>query len=214
MQIYFVRHGESDANLRHVFSNRDAPHGLTERGRAQVEALAEKLRDIRFGAFYCSPIPRARQSADILAARLGVGYTVTPALLEYDVGELEGRSDAESWRHYDEVREVWFRERRWEARTGGGESFEEIRARFMPLIEQLKMADSPLPALLLGHGGTFTCMLPLALANVDFGVVRERSIDHTEYVLAETRGDELVCVRWGEEAISTPPVGFGTKPTA
>src|SRR3712207_7985054 len=50
-------------------SNRDVPHALTERGRAQVEALAEKLQGIQFGAFYCSPILRARQSANILAAR-------------------------------------------------------------------------------------------------------------------------------------------------
>src|SRR3712207_9226296 len=81
-------------------SNRDVPHALTERGRAQVAALAEKLQGIQLGAFYCSPILRARQSADILAARLGIDYQLTPALLEYDMGVLEGRSDDEGWRRY------------------------------------------------------------------------------------------------------------------
>ncbi len=60
MQLYFVRHGESEANLTHMFSNRDAPHALTAHGRAQVAALTEKLQGIRFGAFYASPccVPR------------------------------------------------------------------------------------------------------------------------------------------------------------
>ena len=204
MQLYFVRHGESEANLLNVFSNRDAPHGLTERGRAQVEALADKLAGIRFDAFYSSPILRARESAAILAARLGIAYTLTPALLEYDVGVLEGRCDPESWRHYDEVREAWFRERRWEVRTGGGESFEDIRRRFVPFVEQLTAAPAQGATLLLGHGGTFTCMLPLVLANIDFSFVREHGLGHTEYVLAERRGDALVCVQWGAKVFAEP----------
>ena len=40
MRIYFARHGESEANLLHVFSNRGVKHGLTARGRAQAETLA------------------------------------------------------------------------------------------------------------------------------------------------------------------------------
>src|ERR687886_3086288 len=157
MQLSFVRYGESEANLLNVFSNRDALHGLTERGRAQVEALAEKLVGIRFDAFYSSPIPRARESAAILAARLGIGYTLTPALLEYDVGALEGRCDAASWQDYGAVRDAWFIERRWDVRTGGGESFEDIRRRFVPFIEQLTASPAQGATLLLGHGGTFTC---------------------------------------------------------
>ena len=201
MQLYFVRHGESEANLLHVFSNRDAPHGLTERGKAQVEVLADNLAGVRFDAFYSSPIQRARESAEILAARLGLGHTLTPALMEYDVGALEGRCDAESWRHYDEVQEAWFIERRWDVRTGGGESFEDIRRRFVPFVEQLVASPTPGATLLLGHGGTFACMLPLVLANIDFDFVRTHGLGHTEYVLAETRGDALVGVQWGQRRI-------------
>lgn len=198
MQLYFVRHGESEANLARVFSNRDAPHALTERGRTQVEALAEKLQDIHFGAFYASPILRARQSADILAARLGIDYQLTPALLEYDVGSLEGHSDDVSWQRYDDLLRAWLADRRWEQRIDGGESFEEMRERFMPLIEAILHANTLQPTLLLGHGGTFRCMLPLILRNVDFCFTLEHGIEHTEYVLAETRGGELVCMQWGD----------------
>ena len=48
MKIYFVRHGESVANLLHEFSNRGFKHGLTERGFQQAEQLSQKLRGIPF----------------------------------------------------------------------------------------------------------------------------------------------------------------------
>jgi probable phosphoglycerate mutase len=128
MQLYFVRHGESEANVRQVFSNsdRDTAFGLTDVGQAQVEGLAGRLAGIPFAAFYCSPVLRARQSADIVSARLGIDYVVTPAIAEYDVGELEGKSDAASWQRYYAVRQAWFRDKEWTARIEGGESFEDI----------------------------------------------------------------------------------------
>jgi broad specificity phosphatase PhoE len=84
-------------------SHSDLSYGLTDAGRAQVERLAEQLAGVPFGAFYGSPVLRARLSAEILSARLGLDYVIAPALTEYDVGELEGRSDAASWQRYDEV---------------------------------------------------------------------------------------------------------------
>jgi probable phosphoglycerate mutase len=200
MRLYFVRHGESEANIRQVFSNfnRDPSHGLTDRGRAQVERLAEQLVGIPFAAFYSSPVLRARQSAEILSARLGVDYVVAPALAEYDVGELEGRSDAASWRRYYEVRDAWFRDKNWSARIRGGESFDDIRARFVPFIDGLLALHRPGPALLLGHGGTFHCMLPIILSNVSFELVVEHGMGHTSVVIAEQQAHGLECIQWGE----------------
>jgi broad specificity phosphatase PhoE len=52
MRIYFVRHGESEANLLNVFSNTGVKHPLTARGLAQVEALAERLQDAGITAIF------------------------------------------------------------------------------------------------------------------------------------------------------------------
>jgi broad specificity phosphatase PhoE len=205
MRLYFVRHGESEANVRQTFSNsssdRDPLSALTDVGRAQVERLAEQLAGVPFEAFYCSPVVRARQSADIVSARIGIDYVVTPALAEYHVGELEGKSDAASWQRYYDVRDAWFRDKDWAARIEGGESFEEIRARFVPFIEALVASPPPGPVLLLGHGGTFHCMLPIILSNVTFDLVLEHGMGHTSVVIAEQRADALVCVQWGTTAL-------------
>jgi broad specificity phosphatase PhoE len=203
-RLYFVRHGESEANRLHVFSNRDLPHGLTPTGRAQVERLAERLSGIPLAAFYASPTLRARQSAEILGRRLGLGYTVTPALAEFDVGVLEGRSDAASWRRYEALLDAWLGRGEWQARIEGGESFEDVRARFSRLIGALRAAPPAGPVLLLGHGGTFICMLPHLLANVGVAFARERSLGHTEVVIAELRADRLTCVAWGSVRFADP----------
>src|SRR5438132_8688279 len=107
-ELYFVRHGESMANTLRVFSNRDLAHSLTERGKEQVEALADGLQSISFAALYCSPILRARESAEILSRRLQLPYTVTPALAEWDVGILEGTSADAGWADYDALCEAWY----------------------------------------------------------------------------------------------------------
>jgi broad specificity phosphatase PhoE len=199
MQIYFARHGESVANLLNVFSNRDLPHGLTETGKEQVRILADKLQGTNWLAFYSSPILRARQSSDILGQKLGINYEVTEALREYDVGIWEGTSDRAGWQQYKEVAEEWLTGN-WQARMDGGESFNDIRQRFVPLIEELKTKYSREDGaiLLLGHGGTFRCMLPLILSNINANFVRQQPFSHTMVIIAELRGEELVCLRWGD----------------
>jgi broad specificity phosphatase PhoE len=67
MKIFLVRHGESEANAAGRIS--DDPSRLvsiTDRGRAQAEVAAEKLRAIRFTHAYASEFLRAQQTATIL----------------------------------------------------------------------------------------------------------------------------------------------------
>lgn len=204
MRIYFTRHGESEANLLHIFSNRDLKHALTPRGIEQVQRLADRLEDIRFDAFYTSPVYRAVQSADILSQRLNVAYSIEPALIEYHVGIWDGKDDKAGWQEYDRVLHEWLHNRNWDERMEGGESFNDIRARFVPFIESLLSAYSGSDAVILclGHGGTYRTMLPLVLANVDFGYTAVHSIGYSSYILAEQRGEHLVCLSWDGEQLS------------
>ena len=52
MRLYFVRHGESEANLLQEFSNRGLKHGLTPTGVRQATALAEALRGLQVAKIY------------------------------------------------------------------------------------------------------------------------------------------------------------------
>lgn len=76
-RLYFVRHGESEANVLKVISNRGSRHGLTEKGRRQSAELASNLEGSRATRIYSSPLLRALQTAETVSSALGVDYDVT-----------------------------------------------------------------------------------------------------------------------------------------
>jgi broad specificity phosphatase PhoE len=201
VNLYFVRHGESEANTRHVISNRESSFHLTAKGMEQAEALAEKIRNISFQAVFCSPVLRARETADVLSAALRVPYQVTEALREYDCGILEEKSDQESWGTHRRYFEDWLLLGEYASKPEGGECFLDIRDRFVPFVEGLMRADSHegQNILLVGHGGLFLLMLPLVLTNIDHSFATSLGMGNAEYVLARQESNGLVCLQWGEQ---------------
>ena len=202
MKLYFVRHGESEANLLREFSNRGFKHGLTERGLQQAGQLARDLRGTPFARIYTSPIKRAFQTAEILSEELGVPLEITPALREFDCGELEGKSDPESWAIYDRVFQQW-QAGNWAAHIPGGESHFEIQARFIPFIKMLIQKYADQNVLLVGHGGTYRCMFPLIVTNLDLTTLSKLEIHHTMPIIVEPCPDGLFCTHWGEIDLSS-----------
>jgi len=200
MKLYFVRHGESEANTRRVISNRESPFGLTDLGRQQAKSLADKLKDIPITAIFSSPVLRARETADILSQLLRQTYQITEALREYDCGILEEQSDAASWKLHREIYEDWTLHHNYQRQPEGGECFLDIQNRFLPFIEALTHNGSNTNhhILFVGHGGLFQLMLPLMLTNIDNGFVRSHGIKHTDCVIAEQQAGGLVCLQWGQ----------------
>ncbi len=99
--LILVRHGQTDANVRGLLLGRSDPP-LTAEGRRQARALAGALP--RPGRIVCSPLLRARQTADALAAEAPAGVTVEvdDRWIELDYGELDARPhtalDPAGWR--------------------------------------------------------------------------------------------------------------------
>jgi len=197
VKLYFVRHGESEANTQHVISNRNSLFELTECGREQAQTLAQKLSAIPFTAIFSSPILRARETAEILSQSFRLPYEVTEALREYDCGILEEKSDKESWRLHREFYDSWTLHHNYSNKPEGGECFVDIRERFLPFIESFKH-ESDDHILLIGHGGLFHLMLPLVLTNIDNEFVRTHWINHTECVIAELHSHRFIAQQWGD----------------
>jgi broad specificity phosphatase PhoE len=70
MMLYLLRHGESLANVEHLFAARKIDPPLSADGIRQILAQTEVLRDVDFDGFYTSPLLRARQSAHIVQRQL------------------------------------------------------------------------------------------------------------------------------------------------
>ena len=205
MRFYFVRHGESEANLLNEFSNQDfTKHPLTENGRAQAAALAETLRAVKLTALYASPLLRAQQTAEILNAPHGLPIQTSRALVEHDAGELEGRSDPAAWDAYMNLFNAWIVQRDLDARIEGGESFNDLRARFIPFIATLsdKYQGTDANIVLVAHGGIYHSMLPLLLTNVGYTFAYKHLLGNAAYVLAEQRDEGLVCLSWADTKLT------------
>jgi broad specificity phosphatase PhoE len=90
MDIYIIRHGQTDANLRHELQGRrDVP--LNERGRKQARRVRAFLvgRGVSFDRVYSSPLERAVETARIVSGG-GVPVETDNRLLEMDYGPYEG----------------------------------------------------------------------------------------------------------------------------
>ena len=89
MRLLLIRHGESIANAEgRLQGHLDIP--LSDRGRRQAERLAERLAVLSVKALYTSPLLRAKGTAEIMSERLGLAIEQRAALMERNVGELEG----------------------------------------------------------------------------------------------------------------------------
>ena len=198
MRLYFVRHGQSEANVQRVISNREVPHPLTELGRQQAEALARSLAEVLLAAIYSSPIMRAAQTAQIVATVKGLPVEIAAALREPDCGIMEGRGDEEAWAEHDRVMRDWVVQRRFDSCIAGGESFHDLRARFVPFVDRLiaEHGSADRNILLITHGSLLYLMLPLVLASIDPVSVHEYPMPNTGVIIAEKQANGLVCLEW------------------
>ncbi len=198
MRLYFVRHGESTANLLLEFSNSGFKHPLTEKGVEQAQAVARSLSGLQVAQIYTSPVMRAVQTAHILAESLQAPLEITEALREWSVGIYEGTTDPVGWKLHDQVYDDWSIDQKFDSKMPGGESLNEIQARFTPFIEGLVKdgRNSNQNIILVGHGGLYQAILPVIFKNVDFAFARQHGFPYTAYAMAETRPDGLYCVSW------------------
>ena len=93
----FLRHGESVGNAEERLQGQ-SDYPLTDEGRAQARALAERWRgeQVKFDLAVTSPLVRAKETAEIIANILKIPLELDPIWVERDNGELSGLTQAEA----------------------------------------------------------------------------------------------------------------------
>jgi broad specificity phosphatase PhoE len=223
--VYLLRHGESEANVEHVFSNGRLDLPLTARGRDQAQGLAGWLEGKGAAHVYCAPLRRARETAAIVATHLGLPCTVLEDLDEVRVGDLDGRRDAQAWAVYDAVMAGWRAGRR-EVAFPGGERFGAAHDRFRAVLGEIarRHPRAEERAVAVGHGGIQLTVLPRLCpalqAGLDTGEIPwtlpYASITTLELTPGRAPGraagrapgwDEVTLLGWGETAPVRGPAG-------
>lgn len=84
-----MRHGKTDWNAKHKLQGRTDIH-LNEDGRMMAEKAWKEYRDIHFDICYCSPLSRARETAEIVLKERNVPIVIDERLIEMCFGKYEG----------------------------------------------------------------------------------------------------------------------------
>jgi len=90
MDIYFTRHGQTDWNLEKRAQGK-ADTELNDEGIIQAETVKQKLNNEKIDLILCSPLKRARQTADIINRGRNIPIIYDERISERDFGEFEGK---------------------------------------------------------------------------------------------------------------------------
>ncbi len=135
MEIFVVRHGESEGNRDNKFRGRtDFP--LTERGRSQAEETGKELTKFgKFDVIFTSPLIRAKETAEIISKFLKTNVIPVEELNNIKLGEWEGKSKNFIKENYPEEWRLWITEPE-KLKIKNGEEIDHIRERTMKWIRK------------------------------------------------------------------------------
>jgi probable phosphomutase (TIGR03848 family) len=146
--LLLIRHGANDLTKKGVLAGWTPGVHLNEEGRAQAEALAQRLMPIKIEAIYSSPLERTMETAEIIAAPHKLPVMAREGLGEVRFGKWTGEP-------LDKLR----RRRLWRAvqfvpgtmRFPGGESFYDMQARVVSELEVLRAEHKEQPIAVISH---------------------------------------------------------------
>ncbi|MCS3421416.1 putative phosphoglycerate mutase [Pseudomonas sp. BIGb0450] len=149
MQLYVVRHGETDANAEGRYQG-SLDIDLNERGVLQARELRARL-PAQIDAVVLSPLRRAQQTAAIVFADDGLELHTLDAFRERSVGVFEGLTQAEAAQRYPEL---WAQNitRQWELAPTDGESVSQFVERIRKGLNELLVNHGQQVVVLVAHG--------------------------------------------------------------
>jgi len=151
-RIYLVRHGATDLTAEDRFAGAtDVP--LSDEGRRQVTALAERLCREKLDAVYASPMGRTLETAHIIATPHALEPMAEPDLREVDYGHWEEKTRDEVEREHPEEYDAW-QEDPLTIAPDGGESGIQVLARALPVMRRIVQQHERGSVLVVSHKGT------------------------------------------------------------
>lgn len=173
--IYLVRHGETDWNLaKRIQGSTDIPLNAT--GREQAASTGRLLARREWDLIVSSPLVRASETAEIIAAQTGLGAPLlVEAIMERQYGDAEGLD-------YRTIEERYPND----APVRGRETREEVAARVLPAIMTLADAHPDESIIVVSHGGVIRTIVNLVDPDGSHGTIRNGSVHsfrHTDGTL-------------------------------
>ena len=157
MFLYCVRHGESTYNVEGRLQGQSRLPRLSPLGQRQSEAAAAALANLPIEAIYASPLPRARETADVIARVLHLEVRLDDRLKEVNVGNFEDRLRSEVELLYPNELGEWLSGNP-DFAIPGGESRRQLARRGREALESITRAGHR-HAVVVAHGGLLVSSL-------------------------------------------------------
>jgi broad specificity phosphatase PhoE len=155
--VLLARHGETDDNRPPIRVQGFSDTPLNDTGRVQAAELGERVAVDGVASLWSSDLIRARETAAIVGARIGLEPLLDARLREANRGEWEGKLFIDIEREQPQLYAAWRRAGE-HFRFPGGESLREQADRVGAALNDIERA-SDLPALIVCHGGSIRVAL-------------------------------------------------------
>jgi len=166
LTVILTRHGHTDRSTPEQYLGQRMQASLTDRGRKDADALAKRLEGVHLDRVISSPLGRAVETAQILAAHTGTKVETEERLTELDYGKWEGLTVEEIDSRFPGERAL-YEENPAFHEVGGGESGLEVAARLGAFVEDLlnwwQTQGQDRTCLLVGHSSVNRILLAILL---------------------------------------------------
>ena len=193
LKICLLRHGQTSYNADGNKYCGRTDVGLTDLGVQQAEKMRDLLANRDFDAIFCSPLIRARQTAEI-TSRGGQIVQTDPRLIEIDFGQWEGRrpeefqvTDGQDWNS-------WLVDPFHNRAGGTGESGAEVLERLSSFYDELLTTYDNKMVLVVGHNGInrFFMASKLGMPLRNYRMLVQENSALTELTLTANSGFNLL----------------------
>lgn len=156
-QIYFVRHGETAYNKRHIVQGSGIDSALNEKGQKQAEAFFDYYKNIPFDIVYTSKLIRTHQTVKGFIDK-GTRWEQWAELNEIGWGVHEGKQATPAMKaNYQRLIKEWGKGN-FDAKLENGESARQLSDRVTDFLEHIKTSPEQ-TILVCTHGRTMRCII-------------------------------------------------------
>lgn len=156
-EIYLIRHAQAEGNLYRMMQGH-WDGDVTELGKKQIDALAQRFKDVHIDALYTSDLYRTRLTASAITRYHDIPMNTTPLFREINVGPWETLFFGNVFHEENEQAELFIHDPdKWFVE--GAETYAQVGNRAYPALEELAKKHDGQTIAVVSHGVTIRCLL-------------------------------------------------------
>lgn len=208
MELVLIRHGTTEENRRRILQG-GLGGRLSAAGRREIDGVAERIKGIRFDAVYSSDLPRARDSAELLALLLSLPAPVLDRRLrERGLGRLEGRPVRELLSIKKKAGEDFST-----FTAPGGEPAEAFRQRVHEFLREIRGRHARDTVMVVGHFLVNRAVLELLAPALPGSALDRLAVGHEPVGMTVHLACDLMYAVLSPETAHLPRRSHGGNPT-